>query len=382
MRANVDTLYSSAFLDLRSEPQVLSVPDTRGRYYLLPMMDAWSNVFATPGSRTTGAEGADFVITGPSWTKALPAGMQEIKAPTNVVWILGRTQTNGPADYAAVHAIQTGFKLAPLSLYGKPFTPPEGAVDPSADMSTPPVEELQRMTGVEFFSVLAELISNTPTPVADAPMLEGLAKIGVIPGRSFDASGLDPAIAKSLEGAVSRAVTTLQGKAKEMGVAVNGWRIPKMNIAAFGTDYDTRAFIALIALGANLPADALYPTAFVDDEGKPLNGAHQYVLHFEPRMTPPVNAFWSVTMYDPQSFFVDNPINRYAISSWMPLKRSTDGSLDIYIQCESPGKSKEANWLPSPDGGFNVTLRMYWPNDQSPSILDGSWKPPAVRKVS
>jgi hypothetical protein len=151
-----------------------------------------------------------------------------------------------------------------------------------------------------------------------------------------------------------------------------------MDIASFGADYDTRAFIALIAFGANLPEDALYPTTFIDGESKPLNGANRYRLHFEAGLTPPVNAFWSVTMYDPQSYFVENSINRYAISSWMPLTRNNDGSLDIYIQHESPGADKESNWLPAPDGNFNVTMRMYWPSAKDPSIINGSWKPPAV----
>jgi hypothetical protein len=298
-----------------------------------------------------------------------------------MVWILGRTQTNGPADYPAVHAIQAGFRLVPLSLFGKPYVAPEGIVDPDIDMKTPPVEELQRMTGTEFFAALARLLTSDPPPAADAPMLTKLATIGVIPGQPFNPSKLDPAVTKELEGVVARAIATLQERAKGMGVAVNGWRIPKMNIAAFGTDYDTRAFIALIALGANLPADSLYPTTFVDGEGKPLSGANRYVLHFDAGLTPPVHAFWSVTMYNSQSFFVDNSINRYTISSWMPLKRNGDGSLDIYIQHDLPGAEKEANWLPAPDGAFNITMRMYWPKDDSSSILDGSWKPPAVQKI-
>jgi hypothetical protein len=381
VRANVDTLYSSAFLDLSSEPLVLSVPDTDGRYYLLPMFDAWTNVFATPGARTTGTKAGNFVITGPNWTGPVPPGMQEFKSSTNMIWILGRTQTNGPKDYAAVHAIQAGFKLVPLSQFGKPYTAPEGVVDLAADMKTPPVEELQHMTGVEFLTSLAKLLKSNPPPATDAPVLAKLKTIGVVPGEPFDPSKLDPAVAKELDGAVKVAIATLQKKATQMGAPVNGWRIPKMNIAAFGTDYDTRAFIALIAFGANLPADALYPTTFVDNEGKPLDGANRYVLHFGANLTPPVNAFWSVTIYDPQSYFVENSINRYAISSWMPLKRNSDGSLDVYVQHESPGSDKETNWLPVPSGGFNATLRMYWPKAEDPSIIDGSWRPPAITKL-
>ena len=378
VRANVDTLYSSAFLGLSPEPMILSVPDTGGRYYLLPMLDAWTNVFATPGARTTGTKAREFAITGPDWSGTLPPGLCEIKSPTNMAWILGRTQTNGPEDYPAVRVLQAGFRLVPLSSYGKPYAAPEAVVDPAADMKTPPVEQLQNMTGVAFLTALGEAAE---VELAARRRRARAGRAGDVrrgPGQDFDPGKFDPAVAKNLDGAVKAAIATLQARAKQMGQAVNGWRIPNSNIGAFGTDYDARAFIALIALGANLPADSLYPTTFVDAEGEPLDGANRYVLHFDAGQTPPVNAFWSVTMYDPQSFFVENPIHRYAISSWMPLRLNGDGSLDIVIQHASPGAEREANWLPGPDGGFNITMRMYWPKDQSQSIIDGSWKPPAV----
>jgi hypothetical protein len=381
VRANVDTLYSSAFLDLAGEPIVLSVPDTHGRYYLLPMFDAWTNVFASPGARTTGTRAGKFVITGPGWSGPLPAGMQELKSPTNMVWILGRTQTNGAEDYPAVHAIQNGYQLIPLSGFGKPYTAPEGGVDPNIDMKTPPVEQLQRMSAAQYFDELARLLQSNPPPTADAGVLAELAKIGVIPGRKFDVTKLDPVVAKGLERSVTVALERLQEAAKQTGTPVNGWRIPAMILGNYGTNYRARALIALIAFGANLPADAVYPTTFVDAQGKSLNGAHRYRLHFDKGLTPPIKAFWSVTLYDPQSFFVANPLNRYALSSWMPFKRNADGSLDLYIQHDSPGKSFEVNWLPAAAGDFNITLRMYWPTDQSPSIINGSWKPPGVIRV-
>ena len=380
VRANVDTLYSSAFLDLSTEPQALSVPDTGGRYYLMPMLDAWTNVFATPGARTTGVKAADFVITGPDWRGTLPAGAHLIRSPTNMAWILGRTQTNGPGDYAAVQGVQAGFRLSPLSQFGAPYVGPEGNVDPGLDMKTPPVEQLRRMSGTAFLTELARLLTLHPPRERDAPMLAPLAEVGVTPGRPFDARALDPATLKKWEDVVPRALKVLQGEAGRMGQEVNGWRIPKSNIADFGVDYETRAFIALIALGANLPADSLYPTAFVDGDDKPLNGADRYVLRFGPNLTPPVNAFWSVTMYDAQSFFVENSLKRYAISSWMPLVRDDDGSLAISIQHAPP--DAQANWLPAPEGPFNVTMRMYWPKAERPSILDGSWAPPAIEKVA
>ena len=382
VRANVDTLYSSAFLDLAKEPLVLSVPDTHGRYYLLPMMDAWTNVFATTGSRTTGTKSGTFVITGPNWSGPMPDGMRQLKSPTNMVWILGRTQTNGPSDYSAVHALQDGYTLVPLSQYGKPYAPPPGAFDPTVDMSTPPVEQLKAMKAVQFFGALARLLRTNPPPASEAPILDRLARIGVLPGEAFDPSRLDPAVVKGLERSMPAAFAKLQEAQKRSGTPVNGWHIPPSNLGEYGSDYGTRAIIALIAFGANLPADAVYPTTFVDGTGEPLEGANRYTLHFNKGLTPPVNAFWSVTMYDSQSFFVDNPINRYAISSWMPLKYNSDGSLDLYIQSGSPGADRESNWLPAPAGNFNITLRMYWPKDKAPSIYDGTWVPPAVKTIS
>jgi hypothetical protein len=375
VRANVDTLYSSAFLDLTKEPIVLSVPDTHGRYYLLPMFDAWTNVFASPGARTTGTAAGQFVITGPEWSGPLPRGMQELKSPTDMVWILGRTQTNGPADYPAVHDIQNGYQLIPLSGFGKPYTAPEGRADPNIDMKIPPVEQLQRMSAEQYFDELARLLKTNPAPQADAGVLAGLAKIGVVPGEKFEIGKLDPVLAKGLESSVTIALERLQEGAKHTGAPVNGWRVPVMILGNYGTNYLARAIIAFIAFGANLPADAAYPTTFVDADGKPLNGANRYRLHFENGLTPPVKAFWSVTLYDPQSFFVANPLNRFALSSWMPLRRNADGSLDLYIQDDSPGQDLEANWLPAATGDFNITLRTYWPKDRSPSIIDGSWKP-------
>ncbi len=379
VRANVDTLYSSAFLDLTAEPIVLSVPDTHGRYYLMPMLDAWTNVFASPGKRTTGTKAGNFAITGPGWSGTLPKGVIEIKAPTNMAWIIGRTQTDGPADYPAVHKIQNGLKLTPLSAFGKPYTPPPGKVDPNFDMKTPPVDQLRKMSAETFFNRLATLLKSNPPPASEAPVLEKLKAIGVAPGEKFDPSKLDPAVAKGLEQSVSVAVDKLLAASKEVGAPVNGWRVPPMILGNYGADYGARAVVALVGLGANLPQDAVYPSAYVDGEGKSLEGANKYVIHFDKGATPPVNAFWSITMYNPESFFVANPLNRYAISSWMPLKKNPDGSLDIYVQHDSPGKAKEANWLPANDKDFNVTLRMYWPTDKAPSILDGSWKPPAVK---
>lgn len=381
VRANVDTLYSSAFLDLTAEPIVLSAPDTRGRYYLMPMLDAWTNVFASPGKRTTGTKAGNYAITGPGWTGTLPKGVTQIKAPTNMVWIIGRTQTDGPADYPAVHKIQDGYRLTPLSAFGKPFVPPPGKVDASLDMKAAPVDRLRGMSAEAFFNRLATLLKSNPPPAAEAPALEKLKAIGVVPGEKFDPAKLDPAVARGLGQSVTVAIDRLLAASKEVGAPANGWRIPPMILGNFGTDYGARAVVALVGLGANLPQDAVYPSAFVDGANKPLDGANKYVVHFDKGALPPARAFWSITMYDPESFFIANPINRFALSSWMPLKKNPDGSLDILVQRDSPGKGKESNWLPAGDKAFNLTLRMYWPQEKAPSILDGSWKPPAVTQA-
>ena len=382
VRANVDTLYSSAFLDLSNEPIVLSVPDAHGRYYLLPIFDGWTNVLASPGTRTTGNGARDFVIVGPDWNEPVPAGLERLESRTHLAWILGRTQTNGPEDYAAVRSMQHGFKLVPLSDFGKPYVPATGVVG-SFDAKTPPTAKLKAMTSSAYFTTLARLMTSNPPPAVDAPMLEKLATIGIVPGKPFDASRLSPDVAAALDRSLALALAKLSPGKELRGNLVNGWTIPGANLAAFGTDYATRGVIALIAFGANLPADAVYPTSFLDANGRPFDATKRYVMHFDKDQMPPVKAFWSITLYGPDSFFVGNPIGRYAISSWMPLARNADGSIDLYIQHASPGDQVEANWLPAPaSGSFNLTMRMYWPTETSPSILDGSWQPPGVQPVA
>jgi hypothetical protein len=210
VRVNVDTLYSSAFLDLTEEPLVLSVPDTHGRYYLLPLFDAWTNVFATPGTRTMGNSAHSFLIAGPNWSGTAPAGMQVLRSPTNMAWLLGRTQTNGPEDYAAVHAVQDGYKLVPLSKFGTSYVPAKVALDPGFDAKTPPVEKLKRMSAAQYFDTLSRLLKANPPPATDAPVIAKLAAIGIVPGQPFDPSHLEPAVAKGLVGSVSVALQKLR----------------------------------------------------------------------------------------------------------------------------------------------------------------------------
>jgi uncharacterized protein (TIGR03000 family) len=376
---NADTLYSAAWLDLAKEPYILSLPNEERRFYLMPMLDAWTNVFTVPGTRTTGTEAQTYAITGPFWKGGLPEGVKELRSPTNMVWILGRTYCTGtPDDYKAVHDLQDKYSLVPLSAYGKPYTPPEGKVDPSIDMKTPVREQVNKMDVGAYFKLVAELMKDNPAAAADAPMVAKMAKFGLVPGKEFDIDRLDPAVVKELKRAHKAALETIEAQFKTMGKTVNGWEI-FLRTGLYGTDYAQRAFITMIGLGANRPQDAVYPTSKLDAEGKPYSGAKKYVMRFAKGQLPPVNGFWSLTMYDAGFFFVENPLNRYTLSQRNKLKENADGSIDLYIQNENPGEAKEANWLPAPKGEFNLMLRLYWPKEKDPSILDGTWKPPAVR---
>lgn len=379
---NADTLYSSAWLDLSKEPYVVDIPAEGDRYYLLPMLDAWTNVFQVPGKRTTGDGAQKYLITGPGWSGTVPAGLTEYKSPTSLVWILGRTYCTGtPEDYAAVHAIQAQYSLVPLSAYGNPYTPPAGTVDPTIDMKTPVRDQVHALDVAAYFQLLATLLKNNPPAAADAPMVAKLARLGIVPGQAFDVNRLGPEAVTALQGVPKIAQGQILGHFKQAGEDKNGW-IYTTRAGIYGTDYLQRALIAAIGLGANRPQDAVYPTSEVDGDGKPYDGANRYVMHFPKGQTPPAKGFWSLTMYDGAYFFVENPLNRYTVSSRSDFKYNDDGSLDVYIQNESPGKEKESNWLPAPAGKFILMLRLYWPQETAPSIIDGSWTPPPVKMAT
>jgi hypothetical protein len=378
VRSNFDTLYSVAWADLTKEPVVISVPDTGGRYYLLPMLDMWSDVFASPGWRTTGTQAGDFLLTPPGWSGTVPAGMTRISAPTPMVWIIGRTKTDGPPDYEAVHKVQAGYKLTPLSNWGKPPQPVEAKIDPTVDMKTPPKVQVDTMSAGRYFAYAAELLKIHPPHGTDQPMIAQLKKIGIEPGKSFDIDKVDPAIRNGLNSAPEGAQKLMAWKVPTLARVVNGWSMNTDTMGVYGNYYLKRAIVAQVGLGANLPEDAVYPLNLGDESGKPLDGGNKYILHFDKGATPPTHAFWSITLYDQDGFQVGNVLNRFAVSSWMPFVTNTDGSLDLYIQNDSPGKSREANWLPAPKGPFNLTMRIYSPASDA---LTGKWSPPPVTRV-
>jgi hypothetical protein len=378
---NADTLYTTAFVDVGDEPWVVSLPNMKDRYFLFPMLDGWTNVFQVPGKRTTGDKAQTYVITGPGWKGTLPTGVKEYKSPTSIVWILGRIYCTGtPEDYAAVHALQDACQLVPLGSYGKSYTPSASKVDPSIDMKTAVREQVNAMDAVAYFTLLAQLLKRNPPAAVDAPELARFAKIGLVPGKDFDAGKFDPAFAKRIpQFAFDRIM--VQFKTGKSIRNKNGWAYDS-ETGIYGTDYLNRALVTAIGLGANRIQDAVYPSSLKDADGKDYEGSNKYVMRFAKGQLPPVGGFWSLTMYDADYFFVQNPINRYSISARQNLKTNPDGSVDLYIQKDSPAPDKESNWLPAPAGKFVLMLRMYWPNEKSPSIINSTWTVPPVRKAS
>lgn len=378
VRPNADTYYSAAMLDLTTEPVVLSLPDTQGRYYMMPMLDAYTNVFTSPGSRTTGTKAGVFLITGPQWTGTVPANMKEIKAPTNMAWLIGRTQVNSKADgEKVVVPLQKKYLLTPLSAYGKTFTPPAGKADPSVPKGSPN-DVVEKMPAEEYFNYVNRLLATYPPPADNKEALDKFAAIGIKPGEEFSMAKFSTEVQAAIKNVPEEVLGEIRKYMTNRKV-VNGWSAIGGKQGSYGIDYQQRAFVAYMGLGANLAEDAMYPSTAVDSEGNALNGTNKYILHFDKGQTPPANAFWSLTMYDHDGYFIPNPINRYTIGDRSDLKQNKDGSIDIYIQQESPGKEKESNWLPAPPGEFNILMRVYWPKEE---MTNGSWKTSPVTKVN
>ena len=378
VRPNFDTLYSSGWLDLTSEPMIVSVPDTEGRFYLLPMLDMWTDVFASPGKRTTGTKAGHFAVVPPGWKGDLPKVTERIDAPTSHVWIIGRTQTNGPKDYDAVHKVQDGYKITPLSRWGKKAEPITVKIDKTVDMTTPPLEQVNKMPARKYFAYSADLMKINPPHITDQPIVARMKRLGIEVGKSFDFEKADPKIKRALEQAMTDGLKAMDAKLPTLARVVNGWQMNTDTMGVYGNYYLKRAIITMIALGMNLPEDAIYPINLSDSDGKPLSRDNKYTLRFKKEELPPVNAFWSVTLYDKDGFPTENPINRLAIGDRDALKYNEDGSLVLYIQHDSPGKDKESNWLPAPEGPFNLSMRLYLPRA---NVQDGRWSPPPVRRV-
>ena len=375
VRPNNDTLYSIAWLDLTNEAQVLSVPDMGERYYVMPFMDAWTNVFATVGTRETGMQKGDYLITGPNWQGDVPDGLPQIKAPTNMVWLIGRIQINGDLDIAPANAIQKSFKLASQTQWLAGEIKGSYTSDTfNTDRSTSPSKLVEEMTSTEFFTELSRLLKTQATLSSDKSILKTLAHVGVVPGEDFNKENQGWLQTKLYNFIFKFTQKKLIEKLESGRPKENGWNMIRDALGNYGTDYGFRAGVAKIALGALPPGEAIYASASVDIKGQTLSGAYQYIVHFPAGQMPPVKAFWSITMYDEDGFLIESTINRYLIGDRDPLKYNDDGSLDIVIQYAQPQKNTE-NWLPTPKGTFTLITRLYLPKK---SILDGSWKLPPV----
>jgi hypothetical protein len=314
----------------------------------------------------------------PHWTGAVPAEFTRIDAPTPYVWIIGRTKTDGPSDYDAVHKIQAGYKITPLSEWGKTPEPIQVKIDPAIDMKTPPKLQVDNMPAAKYFARAAELLKLHPPHITDQPIIAQMKRIGIEPGKSFDMASLDPAVQNALTTAPEDAQKLMAWKVPTLARVANGWSMNTDTMGVYGNYYLKRAIVSQMGLGANLPQDAIYPLNLADSTGKALDGSNKYTIHFTKDSTPPVDAFWSITLYDSEGFQVANKLNRFAVSSWMPFKLNADGSLDLYFQNESPGEDKDANWLPAPKGPFNLTMRLYAPKSDA---LTGKWNPPPITRA-
>ncbi|MFF2752451.1 DUF1254 domain-containing protein [Psychrobacillus sp. NPDC058041] len=377
VRPNVDTLYSSAWLNLNDGPLLLQIPNTNNRYYLLPMLDAYSNVFASIGARTTETAEQQFIIVGPRWHGFLPLNTPIIAAPTNTVWITGRTQTNGPQDYSAVHDIQNKYKLRRLYLT-KNINPLSDNEIVISDQT--PTEILASMDAPTFFQLMMKLMyKNPPYPaIQSSDITFKLYTLGLIPTNEFNFYKLHPSIQKALSNAIRNGPNYIQDSSKQFlnNININGWSMPINDIGYYGSDYWKRAVVAMNLFGANIPQDSVYAYNFVDNNNHYLDGRFNYKIRFDSSNLPPTNAFWSITLYNSNGFLVENQLNRYAISPHLGnLKWNEDGSLHLFVQHTSPGREKESNWLPSPLGSYNLLLRIYWPKT---NVLNGQWHPPMV----
>lgn len=394
---NSDTLYCLTQFDLKKEPVVVVVPPIAAdRYYTFQFLDAYTNVFAYVGTRATGSNGGTYLIAGPDWNGQVPQGMTKIWSPTNLAMSVNRILVKGPSDVANVHAIQDKIIVKPLSAFQEnaAMVIADTTQLPSATVRTTgtnassskqipigPQPTLIAPTGIKIYDEIGKAMIGNPLNPPDTTLVTKIASIGIGPGKTPSTEANDT-IKTALQTGVIEGQKMIDARVATLGEVVNGWLIPS-GAGGFGTDYLFRAAMTQFGLGAHILQEAFFPVTFTDSQGKPLSGANNYTIHFAPGQTPPVNAFWSITMYNNKSLFVDNPINRYSIGKHTQgLKNNTDGSLDIYIQHATPGADKESNWLPAPatsvSNTFNLVLRMYLPSEQA---LNGTWTPPPVKRT-
>jgi len=383
---NSDTPYSMLWLDLRAEPVVVSVPAVdSSRYYSVQLVDGNTFNYGYIGSRATGHEAGDYLVAGPDWKGDTPAGIRQVfRSGTQFSLLIFRTQLFGPTDMPNVVKVQAGYRARPLSAFLNQPAP-----------AAPPVVDFPKVTPAlvktDFFRYLDFALQFAPAGPEEVAIRERLARIGVGPGKKFDFSTLSDAEKVEIGLGMKAGEDKVEQAVAGMGKKINGWKVGSSfgDRAFYNGDWLLRAAAAKAGIFGNDAAEAMYPMTKALSSGEPLDGSkHNYTLTFAAGQLPPVNAFWSVTMYDGTTqFLIKNPIDRYLVNSPMVpgMKRGADGSLTLYIQNTSPGKDKESNWLPAPDGPIYLVMRLYWPKTEAPSILppgEGTWQPPAVVAVN
>ncbi|MDQ2895049.1 MAG: DUF1214 domain-containing protein [Actinomycetota bacterium] len=392
---NVDTAYTVSWLDLVNGPLVVNVPDTGRRYYTLQFLDASSNAFAYVGSGSTGTAAGAYAIVPPGFSGPLGPGVMRIDAPSTTVWLLGRTLVRDAADLPAERAVQSQYDVTPLTAWTLGVRQPPVVLD-----RYPPTVPRSVPSGAQFIATLNQEMIIDPPPAADDCALSAMGPAGVAVPHPSPADTLAADLTDQLPPAPRVASDPVSGPAIDAGVAAgtqivaagssrlvarsahanHGWSVLGPWVGRYGTRYLARAIVARDLLAANTPQQSIYPIATTDAGGRPLSGDHRYTIRFARRLLPPVNAFWSVTLYDAQDFLVTNPIGRYAIGDRTPgLRRGRDGSLTLNVQHDAPAVgAQRANWLPAPTGPFHLVMRLYEPKA---AALHGRWKPPSIVRV-
>lgn len=374
VRPNVDTLYSIAWLDLSAGPLVLEIPAMDGRYWLFQGLDAWTNVFADPGVRTLGDGRVSVLFAGPDFEGEAPEGMTLYRSPTQLAWLLGRIEVGADTALQATHRLQDAVLLYPYRAmpggHGVSLT----RLDRDEETPAPP-ERVEALDPQAFFNRLGELMERTPPAPGDEQAMATMRPLGAGPGERVDWSDYGILAVQ----AMLRGVNVARDRLAEGPSQRAGWVIPEPHIGRYGQDYAYRAGVALYGLGANLPEDAVYPAARTDADGAPLRGGEVYRIRFAPEALPPVNAFWSVTLYDDAGYFIENAQGRYALTSRDDLVADEDGGLTLDIHAGPPEPGREANWLPAPRSGtFTLLARLYWPQE---AVLTGEWSMPLVGRI-
>ncbi|WP_413289160.1 DUF1254 domain-containing protein [Bdellovibrio sp. HCB337] len=378
-----DMIYSYAWLNLANDPVVLSIPAIAShKYYVGGFIQGWTEIFGVVGTRVNGNEKQTYLISGPQWRGSTPKGMKPLRSSTNLVWLPIRLYANAGKDVQALRNFQDGLRVTPLSQWGKSARAATTVnVDTTLDLKQQPRDLVFNMNAETYYRTLCALMVDNPPSEIDTPLMERLSKLNIIPTKNFKFSDLPAETQAALNTSIRNArsyILTHRGSFTPRGRLVNGWTV-SVERTEFGVDYERRAYEAYMGLGFLPPQDAIFPVAYEDNMGQQLMGENSYKVTFKKDQLPPVNAFWSLTMYQlPDIAFAGNRYRRYTIGQYSSLKTNPDGSITIYMQPTSPGKDKESNWLPSKPGNYQLTLKMYWPKQE---VLEARWLPPAVERV-